>query len=307
MQKGQVGAYEERDKMLCKHPYMRKMPYKRAHMYLSEENRVAATPFPCGRCLPCRINKARIWTHRVLLESMVHDMNSFITLTYNNDNIPEDGNLKKEDLQKFFKRLRKKLQKLDLKIRYFACGEYGEEKGRPHYHALIFGIDEKFVEYIKEAWKDKKKKEIGNVFVGTLTKDSARYCTGYVMKNQTKEGDLRLNGKKPEFMTCSRRPAIGKRAVEKVALQLKKHGVNKVVREFQFGKKKMPLGRLLTEYTSELLELSDEVKEKELYEYQEGLFQLLDDKYVVRLIDMDKQKRLSQEKRFKMFSRREKI
>ena len=47
-----------------------------------------AVPFGCGQCLPCRVNKRRLWTNRIMLESMCHDDNAFVTLTYNDDNIP---------------------------------------------------------------------------------------------------------------------------------------------------------------------------------------------------------------------------
>ena len=92
---------------------------------------------PCGKCLDCKLDYGRQWAIRCLHEKKMHERSCFITLTYDNNNLPNPPTVAKEELQKFFKRLRKKLVKE--KIRYFACGEYGSQNFRPHYHAIIFG------------------------------------------------------------------------------------------------------------------------------------------------------------------------
>lgn len=69
----------------------------------------------------------------------MHPVNSMITLTYDDQNVPTNYSVEKPALQKFFKRLRKSLR--GKKIKYFACGEYGEKTLRPHYHAIIFNHD----------------------------------------------------------------------------------------------------------------------------------------------------------------------
>lgn len=88
---------------------------------------------PCGRCLGCRLDHAKMWSDRCMLELQDHDEAYFVTLTYDDQHVTlSDENaatLVKSDLQNFFKRLRKDGQK----IRYFACGEYGENTFRPHY------------------------------------------------------------------------------------------------------------------------------------------------------------------------------
>ena len=94
--------------------------------------------FGCGQCIPCRIGKRRLWTHRILLESFTHDYNSFVTLTYDESHLPEDGGLNHGHVQKFLKLLRKKVA--PAKVRYFVVGEYGEKSGRPHYHLALFGF-----------------------------------------------------------------------------------------------------------------------------------------------------------------------
>ena len=94
---------------------------------------------PCGKCQGCRLERSRQWAVRCLHESNMFDQNCFITLTYNFENLPKDGSLSVDVVQKFFKRLRKKFP--DRKIRYFLCGEYGDMLSRPHYHACLFGFD----------------------------------------------------------------------------------------------------------------------------------------------------------------------
>ena len=41
--------------------------------------------------------------------------------------------------KKFMKRLRKRFK--GKRIRFYMCGEYGEQFDRPHFHACIFGVD----------------------------------------------------------------------------------------------------------------------------------------------------------------------
>lgn len=111
---------------------------------------------PCTQCIGCRIDKSRQWAARCVHEASMFTDNSFITLTYNDECLPEKNQLDKTHLQKFFKRLRKRhqgttaVQKYDevgneagihFPIRYFAVGEYGDLTQRPHYHAILFNFD----------------------------------------------------------------------------------------------------------------------------------------------------------------------
>ena len=128
--------------------------------------------FGCGGCRQCSINKRRKWTIRILAEQGMHKKSSFVTLTYDEENLPDrdkykGGNLCKEDYQKFLKSLRKRLPPKSL--RYFLVGEYGDKSGRAHYHICLFGLDKSDSKLIKECWNK------GFVYIGTLTKDSAQY------------------------------------------------------------------------------------------------------------------------------------
>lgn len=114
--------------------------------------------FPCGRCMPCRLNRTAEWTLRLSYELQCWETAAFVTLTYNDTFVPKAENgrltLVKSDLQKFIKRLRKNS---GLKLKYFAVGEYGsaEKTHRPHFHLIIFGLNplnQKHRDFISEAW-----------------------------------------------------------------------------------------------------------------------------------------------------------
>lgn len=91
----------------------------------------------CGMCRGCKFDHARDWAVRCYHEAQLHERACAITLTYDEEHLPPHGSLSKRDLQLFFMRLRNAVA--PVKIRYFACGEYGTRKGRPHYHVILFG------------------------------------------------------------------------------------------------------------------------------------------------------------------------
>lgn len=167
---------------------------------------------PCGWCLGCRLEKARQWKVRIMHESTLHDANCFLTLTYNDDNLPVGRTLVKRDLQLFFKKLRKRL---NVPVKYYAVGEYGEDFSRPHYHVCLFGYD--FPDKVLWKFKPKQDRSLyrspllesvwkhGFSSVGTLTPDSAGYVARYVQKKVTgKCADAHYQGKIPEFALMSR-------------------------------------------------------------------------------------------------------
>lgn len=80
---------------------------------------------PCGKCIGCRLAHSRAWAVRCVHESTLHEHNCFLTLTFDDDHLPSDHSVHVRDVQLFLKRLRKSLG--DVKVRFFACGEYGEK------------------------------------------------------------------------------------------------------------------------------------------------------------------------------------
>ncbi len=183
---------------------------------------------PCGKCRGCRLEYARTWAVRCVHEASLCEDNSFITLTYNNENLPRDGSLKKKHFQKFIKRLRKKIE--PTKIRYFGCGEYGTKFKRPHYHVCVFGYQFTDLEVIKFGKKTRFRNRFktgndhtlytsahleklwkkGYSTIGELTFESAGYCARYITKKIVGEmSSSHYKKRHPEFALMSRAPGLG--------------------------------------------------------------------------------------------------
>ena len=171
---------------------------------------------PCGQCMACRLNKSRDWATRCVLESKMHEQNCFITLTYDDEHLPKDYGLQKQDFTNFIKRLRKNT---GAKLRYYAAGEYGDLYSRPHYHACIFGwkpddlvlysvrncVNLYLSETLAKAWQYQ-----GYVTVGDVTFESAAYVARYVTKKITGDrAQEHYQGRQAEYTVMSRRPGIG--------------------------------------------------------------------------------------------------
>lgn len=176
---------------------------------------------PCRKCIGCRIDYSLSWATRMVLESKSHQENCFITLTYNNENLPKNMSLIKKDVQLFIKRLRKTLN--SKKILYYGVGEYGENTKRPHYHLCIFGhnftdTDDTPVAKNSHAgtkvYKSKSLEKIwgkGHTSVGEFNEKTAAYCARYVTKKIYGELAKDHYGDRiPEFSIMSLKPAIGK-------------------------------------------------------------------------------------------------
>ncbi len=157
----------------------------------------------CGQCIGCRTARRKEWGARIMHEASQYKNNSFLTLTYRDAAqcteqqlkdklyLPDSNSLVKSHFQKFMKRLRKHFP--DTRIRYYQCGEYGDENNRPHYHACLFNLsfkDEKLYshndgcplytsELLEKLWR------YGFATIGDLTFESAQYVAGYILKKIT--------------------------------------------------------------------------------------------------------------------------
>lgn len=212
--------------MLCRDPYM-----------------AGAIPLGCGKCLPCRINRRRQWMWRQYLESLCHDHSSFVTLTYADSFLPQDGALEPVALQLFLKRLRRALH--PRRIRFFAVGEYGGRTRRPHYHLSLFGLsgfDPGDVLAVAKSWPS------GFTQVAEFNHHTAQYVAGYTVK-KLKDKDDGIIWKVPEFARMSNRPGIGALAMETIGKQLLDNyqgwPSGDVPSELSIGKRKIPLSRYL--------------------------------------------------------------
>lgn len=193
-------------------------------------------PIPCGQCLECRSSHAQQWADRCTLEASKYKDNFFITLTYDENHLPKNESLVREDIQNFVKYLR---TTTDNKIKVFYSGEYGDTSLRPHYHLILFNypIDDLSYEFkeayghvyrdngwldsvqlrahlrplsdnelmysetIHKAWQYK-----GNISVGFFTYATACYVAQYVVKKAGGKDNkfYTSKGLLPEFIGMSK-------------------------------------------------------------------------------------------------------
>lgn len=154
----------------------------------------------CGKCIGCRLRKAQDWTIRNQLEKQFHEKTAFWTGTYHDDNLPAE--LRRDHITKFLKALRR--PKSIAPIRFFACGEYGELKGRPHYHAILYGLGAEDAEYIESKWPH------GFATVSEITDARIAYTAGYVTKKI--HAWEPYHGIQKPFLQMSRNPGIAAKA-----------------------------------------------------------------------------------------------
>lgn len=207
---------------------------------------------PCGHCFGCSQSYAREWSSRIMLEAKKYADNCFITLTFDDDHVPE--RLEKAPFQKFMKRLRKYFPQ---KIRFFACGECGEKSERPHYHAVLFNVDFDDKEFLKRSksgliiYRSKLLEKLwpyGISSIGDVTDASAQYVAKYSMKRKISKID------RGEFVLMSRMPGIGQDSYDESIYESDRIYVSgksfKVPR--YFDKLADKEGSILFEYTKEM-------------------------------------------------------
>lgn len=229
--------------MMCKQPFRK-------------ENR----EFGCGQCTHCRINRSRLWVGRMLLESMEHPYSAFVTLTYNDEHLPNPPHLSKKAVQLFLKRLRS--MAAGRNFRYYAVGEYGDKSWRPHYHLIIFGLSPTEQALVEKCWP------FGFVMVGTAEAQSMNYTAAYVIKKMTNPKDSRLEGRPAEFSLLSKKPGLGTGVVERMLKQYRgPHGqaafdkLGWIAEQFRNEGHLYPLGRYLKEKVLSGLGLDKEAKD----------------------------------------------
>lgn len=200
---------------------------KRSLVFKADQGFGPGFAMDCSQCIECRANDALDKTVRIMHEAKLYDQSWFVTLTYNADTLPKDGGLSKRDAWLFVHRLRKmQWRRFKRRIRYFTTGEYGEERGRPHYHLIIFNAafpDRKDAgknergdllfssELLDAAWQHQ-----GICKFGAVSYDSAHYCAKYGLKRITgpKADEYYLTDDgvlvQPEYSVASRKPGIGR-------------------------------------------------------------------------------------------------
>lgn len=241
--------------MACYHPMTAFLTEGGAVIFAERGKIQRILTLPCGQCIGCRLERSRHWAIRCMHEASQHEENSFLNLTYNDENLVDryitgyknnkplySGTLHYRHWQLFAKKLRNTLSRENTKqprlvgptdkrdkIRFYMCGEYGDQLGRPHYHACLFGHDFKDKVYYKttktgfKLYTSPQLEQLwphGFATIGNVTFETAAYVARYVMKKitgnrktkhyekiDTETGEIKKL--KQEFNQMSRRPGIG--------------------------------------------------------------------------------------------------
>lgn len=210
--------------MACFHPLSAWQARAGAQPVFKRMPRWKELRLPCGQCIGCRLERSRQWAVRCVHESSLWSENRFITLTYDDDNLPADGSLEYEHFQKFMKRLRKQFKGVDevegdRPLRFYMCGEYGDLNQRPHYHALLF--NHRFPDEVVHSrtlagsivYRSASLERLwpfGFSSIGEVNFESAAYVARYCMKKITGEdAEAHYGGRSPEFTRMSLKPGIG--------------------------------------------------------------------------------------------------
>lgn len=263
---------------------------------------------PCGNCLICNLKRSAEITMRAGHELITQEGKAqFITLTYNNSNLCRaghrglkiartkqgdvGGNLNYKDCQLFFKRLRKMYK--NKKIKYLICGEYGDLHNRPHYHAIIYGLNyEELNNKLEKLWN------LGKVDISDIqiSEHAIEYVTGYVNKKRMSkinkiENYLEL-GRTPPFLKFSKglgkdwalknkeiwlktlkiTTKYGETTVPRYYIKLIKRLNSKIIKAKKFyhlkdkyGEKTLNFNNKLTEYRYIMIENFESEELKNLY------------------------------------------
>lgn len=202
----------------------------------------------------------------MLLEARQHEYSAFVTLTYNPENAPvsvdcETGEelltLDKRDFQLWLKRLRKVLS--PAQVRFYGCGEYGTKTGRPHYHAIVFGLGAHQVAALEASWK------LGYSYMREADATAMMYTAKYCLKNMGQASDLNLRGRQPTFARMSLRPPIGSSFVPSIAESLMTRAGSTVLvqghvqKQVRIEGRKYPLDRTMMKKLREEMDIPEEI------------------------------------------------
>lgn len=173
----------------------------------------------CRECRQCKDKYVDDWVGRCTAEAKTARKTVCMTLTYGPDaqgNTIHDRSemLKYADFQLFMKRLRKKHD-----VRFFVVGEYGKEKGRSHWHCMLFFQSEppRFPKLDSEGRIWLKEWPHGHINLDEManTLKAVRYACKYLQKDSTQQCK----------MSRSTKPALGEDYFVAMAKQMVKEGI----------------------------------------------------------------------------------
>lgn len=149
---------------------------------------------PCGKCMSCLRDYQNAWSLRIQEEFKHYGYGYFFTLTYNNDSVPtvvdtDSGRLYqsvfKPHVQDWLKRFRTRLLRKNGKaknIKYFITSEYGPRTLRPHYHGVIFGVDDIEFRLLLSEWNSLYGYTTYRLIPAHLCGGASRYVAKYCSK-----------------------------------------------------------------------------------------------------------------------------
>ena len=172
----------------------------------------------CRNCNRCRDNRIKDWVGRCIGETKTAVAAHAVTLTYGRDAEGRERHertavLTYSDVQKYFKRLRK----AGYPVRYFLCGEYGETKGRAHWHVILFWQKRVPPHIIGERWWDDFWPH-GHQMWDHAGERAVRYVCTYILKDI---GGAASQAK----LVMSKEPAIGGHYFRQLAKRYVEQGV----------------------------------------------------------------------------------
>lgn len=215
--------------MKCLHPILVREWQDRLDPKTGTYKKVRTNSFqyvPCGSCVSCLSQKRNQWTYRLQKERSSSDYSFFLTLTYNEENIPVKINeglpyfvFNKKHVQDYLKRVRFMVSKInkDLVCRYYCVSEYGKKTLRPHYHMQFFVKNDKNLQYLKSICKILEAEWTFGYFQRKTTDDAnIHYVTKYCIKSLDELDSKCID---PPFILCSKRPYLGESAEDLISKQ----------------------------------------------------------------------------------------
>lgn len=171
---------------MCLNPITLRNPAVKSRLLSKRE--FSSVVVPCGHCPECLARSKNDWAFRVAYDVSKSYGAYFVTLTYQDKYLPENG-VSKSDAKFFLKKL-----SASCDCSYYLCAEYGSLNARPHYHLIVWTKDKDAFERLPELCVSCWTKTSGfrgnsdNVesigIVDVLPCNSARigYCCKYSMK-----------------------------------------------------------------------------------------------------------------------------
>lgn len=214
---------------------------------------IYSIPVACGKCYLCKKRRANQWAYKLGVELDNSDSAYFVTLTYASENLPINENgkmtLVKKDVQDFIKRLRYHEENADYKtaenffkvkngwkptgkhIKYYAVGEYGSRRKRPHYHIIIFNVIDQC--NINKAWSYALDNSEDTLYIPIgsthIDEDVNENNIDYTLKYMLKGSDKIPKGVQKEFSINSKGLGNSMLSSEYARLVKKRIDINYVV------------------------------------------------------------------------------